>query len=145
MNMPLIDLTSLQLTPLERDIASRCLNKGKLRASKPKIMRIKSACGRYAFPSSPSGESAYVWRMLCFYLVPYAPHCCMPAMADCDIPHIGDFLNRPVFGTAEYETIRAAEREKRAGLDALVDKIMTVVPKSSWGGVMRWGRALGAI
>lgn len=106
---------------------------GNVRKSKPKIeYELFERNGRqYRVSNYETGCAAYVWRMLMFNTQSIHPHCCMPVMADCDLPY------------------KSGEREKRKELieamDNLTDRILAKIPKEKWKGVIRWGRALGAI
>jgi len=140
--MPTIGLD--HLTPEERKIAqgivaSRGKNKGRLRASKPKVERHIARYEHYDLPSGPyespvyepdrdQGETAYVWRMVAFAVSPKSQHHCLPCTAGFDIP--------------------GKWSEKRARLDelnALADKIISVIPARQHRGTIRWGQAFGQI
>ena len=140
--MPIINLD--HLTPAERKIAqgivaTRGQNKGRLRASKPKVERHVDHYEHYDLPSGPyespvyepdrdQGETAYVWRMVAFAVSPKSQHHCMPCTADFDIP-------------GKWSEKRARLDE----LDALADKITSVIPARQHYGTIRWVQALGQI
>lgn len=130
---PTINLDACSLTAEERQIAERIVNKGKLRASKPKVEYISiglNSYGRECFePEQVSGEAAYVWRMVAFTISPIAKHWCMPCTADFDVPG--------KYGEAKRARIKE--------LDVLANKIIACVPKSQHYGTIRWGRAFGLI
>jgi hypothetical protein len=133
-NMPTINIDALD--PEARNFAKRIVT-GKdnhLRASKPPIeytietrpAAITGAMHKYRVPNKTQGEAAYVWRMVAFAISPKQQHQCMPMTADFDLPQMGD-----------------AARQRAKELDAIADRIIAVVPKNQWHGVLRWGRALG--
>lgn len=128
-SMPAIDLDACELTAEERQIAERIVNRGKLRASKPKIeySTVERNGRKYRQPDEIGGRAAYVWRMVTFSISPIGQHHCMPCTADFDIPVDG------------YQERRAEAKR----LDMLVDKIIASVPKTQHHGTMRWARALG--
>ena len=111
--MPEIDLANADLNDVEMTIAMNCLNKGRLRASKPN-----------------DGDAAYVWRNVAFFISPVQAHQCMPVMAFCYVNKVGD---------GKYDTMRARETELNKIVDAMVD----AVPKKNWNGVMKWKNVLG--
>ena len=119
-NMPEINIDSLGLEGRDREIVEACLNKGKLRATKPK-----------------DGEAAYVWRMTAFMVSPISAHQCMPVTADFDMPE--KYWDRSNPNSHKERRARCKE------LDALSDKMVNAIPKQNWHGVRRWGRALGQI
>ena len=87
-----------------------------LRASKPKVVKGDIA----------SGTSAYIWRMVAFYISPRQQHQCMPVMAECDLQ------------------IDYSERRKAiVKLDEIVQDIVDCVPRRQQHGVNRWGQAFG--
>lgn len=136
--MPAIDLSKIDLTAEERQIAERILNKGYLRASKPtikysKVTRPCSFTGKmkeYSEPDSIGGRAAYVWRMVAFTISPIGKHHCMPCTADFDLPCSGN-----------YEERRALAKE----MDELANKIIAAVPRDQHYGTKRWARAFGVI
>lgn len=75
-----------------------------------------------------TGKHQYIWRMVTFQLCSYHPYCCMPCTADWNLE--GNFEERRVLCKQ---------------LDTIVDAIVNSFPKEQWGGIIRWGRALGAI
>jgi hypothetical protein len=129
--MPKVDLSVL--TDEERElaegiVATRGKNAGRLRASKPPVERkrvyvdVESPGPMYKRLKIEGGETAYIWRMVAFYVSPISQHHCMPVMADCDLP-ADDFDKR----------MKLAKE-----LDKIVDKIVDTVPKDQWYGVARW-------
>lgn len=100
-------------------VYAKVMNKGKLRATKPKV----------AEGSMTDGCAVYVWRMASFLVSKNSKLQCMPCTADFDIP------------VRDYQERRAITKE----LDVIVNQIVDSVPKSEWHGVRRWGRALGQI
>jgi hypothetical protein len=138
MSMPKIDIHNCGLTVGEWLLCQGILNSktGELRASKPKVAR-KVIVGQpdefgirhYDFATegdAHTGRTAYIWRMVCFFVSPISQHHCMPVTCDFDLP--GDFDQR---------------RQEAKDLDAIVDKIVNSVPKEQWYGVNRWAKALG--
>ena len=140
--MPIINLD--HLTDSERKIASgivatRGKNKGRLRASKPKVERHLAGHKHYELDSGPyespvyepdrdQGETAYVWRMVAFAVSPKSQHHCMPCTADFDVP--GRWSEK---------------RDRLDELNALADKIISVIPARQHHGTIRWGQAFGQI
>lgn len=159
MKMPMVDLEACKLDATELAIMRHVLRLtkgsviGPLKSSKPKIEYNLTIRPGYRYPTDPSGSAAYVWRMLCFYCVAQHPHCCMPVMADFDIPNDYDEESaRAKYAdwndwhkSPEYADCDRLRKEKRVRLDALVDKVLSTIPKDQWGGIIRWGRALGSI
>lgn len=131
----------------DRAIAALILNKGKLRASKPKA----------------SGEAAYVWRMVAFIASPISQHHCMPMTAEFDLPEqfwgpremperFGS-KNDPAAYRAwhdsdEYRAATDIARERRRTrvkeLQAIADALLETIPKRQWRGALRWARAFGS-
>lgn len=119
------------------DIARRIVNSrnGELRASKPKVQeQVKVADDsiygytyRHLTPEA-QGDAAYVWRMVAFMVSQNRQHQCMPVTAEFDLG-----------GTYTERMSRAKT------LDALVDKIVKIVPMRECHGALRWGKALGMI
>jgi len=136
--MPVIDLSKIELTEAERKIAQRIINTktGQLRASKPPVPpKVEGAqiedslCHVWNYRDEEgalAGRAAYVWRMVAFMISPMPAHQCMPVMAFCDLG--GDTAER-----------RAQEKE----LDALADQIVSSIPADQMHGVKRWAKALG--
>ena len=140
--MPLIDLDTLktkltpaQFTLVKGIVATRGENKGRLRASKPKVAKkIKVAGTRwendyyYDFANEAdalTGMTAYVWRMVAFYASPKSQHNCMPVCADFDLP-----------GTVK-ET-----RETAKKLDTMiVNVVLDTIPQLH--GLNRWAQVYG--
>lgn len=132
-NMPIIPLD--HLSEEERKLASQIVaskgkNKGRLRASKPKITyEIVTREGRrYRESTMESGSVAYLWRMVAFIVSPIGQHNCLPMMADMDLP---------------YFTISADEhKELKRKLNALADKITDVMKSGDKHGLRRWANVL---
>ncbi len=130
--MPKVDLSVL--TDEEKEladgiVATRGKNAGLLRASKPVVQRVsvdsygpQGGGPRYKKTTRIGGETAYIWRMVAFYISPISQHHCLPVMAEYDLP------------TDRADETRALAEE----LDAIVDKIVDAVPKEQWYGVARW-------
>lgn len=131
-NMPKIDIHNCGLTVGEWLLCQGILNSktGELRASKPKVAKmVEGQDRRYHYQNDAdanTGRTAYIWRMVAFYISPISQHHCMPITCEWELP--GNFDER-----------RAEAKE----LDAIVDKIVNSVPKTQWHGVARWGKALG--
>jgi len=89
-----------------------------LRASKPKVIQ----------GDRNSGNAAYIWRMVAFYISPRQQHQCMPVCAEFDLQM--DYSER---------------REAVVKLDNIIQEIVDCVPQSQQHGVMRWGQAFGMI
>jgi hypothetical protein len=123
----------------EAEIVRNCF-KGKktesikeLRKSKPKIVEIiYDHNGRkYRKSEFVTGMSAYTWRMLAFYTSGSHPHCCMPIMADFDLPYS--------MHDEDYKDTRKAQIAK---CETIIDKILANIPKTEWKGVARWANVL---
>lgn len=134
-NMPVIDLSQTSLQGRDLEIAQHCLNKDKLRATKPDRKK--------------DGEAAWVWRMVAFSISIKRQHHCMPVMADFDLPDEfwpartkGVGFDDPTWAQKSREA-----REKRVArkkeLQAIADTMIETVPKQGWHGVNRWAHALG--
>ena len=118
--MTKIDIT--KLTEEDAKIVAPCVKKdGSLYKSKP---------------TKADAWSKYVWRMLVFSLSTVPQHQCMPVTADDDIHRAYHGIDR----NERWDKVRKDIKE----LDEVVDRVMKVVPKTEWHGVLRWGRALGA-
>ena len=129
-NMPEIKIPPT-LGCLDRSIAEQILNKGKLRASKPK-----------------DGEAAYVWRMVAFTVSRNPVHQCMPITADWDLRN--QYFNGPKYFPGAYDdpeyraaskAVSDAARARTKELDALADKLIATIPVTQWAGALRWARA----
>lgn len=122
MEMPRIDLDKIQVTVTEKglEIAKGMVNSrtGCLRASKPKVERHFAGFNEYGSkkyePDYQQGCTAYVWRMVTFYINPKQQHQCIPCTAEFDLP-----------GSSEES------RELAKELDELVDKIVDSIDKRS--------------
>lgn len=126
--MPEINLAVLDAE--ERDlaegiVATRGPNAGRLRASKPPVTRTDlgpEAPGSYYHNwRIEGGKTAYIWRMVAFFVSPNPRHHSMPVTADFDLE--GKYAER------------LALTKK---LDAIVDKITNAIPMTEWHGVDRW-------
>lgn len=109
----------------------------KLRANKPfrRVTTFEEGCANYA------------WRMLCFDLVGFGKHVCMPVCADfdvCDAVAIRDG-KMPRYNEPGYDGWKAAKRSVVEALDALVTQVEEVLPLGAKRGIIRWGQALGVI
>ncbi len=143
-NYPKIDLNAIDLTADERELADRILatrgvNKGKLRASKPKIKyhtgyrTTTLSSGREITtktrtPEEVTGKAAYLWRMVAFEVSPDRRHSCMPVMAFCDLP--------------DRES-REERCELENELNALAAKICDTIHPADRHGLKRWASAFG--
>src|SRR5689334_8238545 len=119
--MPAIDLDAVAppLTPAERELATRILHRGRLRASKPPIawQIVTGADGiRRRYPDQDGGRAAYLWRIVAFSLSPDPRHQCLPICADLDLPE------------QDHDRRRALAAE----LDALADRIVATIPRHQW-------------
>ena len=140
MLQPKIDLEKLEqiLTKDEFEIAkgivaTRGKNKGCLRVSAPKIKswREDNPSSRYGYDivfDELQSHTAYVWRMVAFYIGKHHSHSCMPVTAT--------FKLNVSWRTKEYD-------ELIKWLDSIVDKVVETVPVEQWSGVSRWHKALG--
>ena len=132
-------LTGEDLAIVSACFATRGKGKGTLKASKPfKTLDCIEGKQNAGF----KGKVNYVWRMLCFDFLPSHPHCCMPITADWDLRAS---YPRVRYGQPGYE---AQQAEMKAELDTLADLIKRAesnLPLTAQSGVIRWGRALGAI
>jgi len=124
--MPKIDLE------LVRGIVStRGKNKGRLRASKPQVDRLHVGQNEFGLdlyePEEHQGKTAYIWRMVAFYVSPKRQHHCMPCTADFDVPkRWGD-----------------AKRARLAELDKIVDVVVDSIKPERRHGLNRWAQAYG--
>ncbi len=120
-----------------RGVANKTEGCARLRASKPfkRVTAYEQGCANY------------VWRMICFDLIPYAPHSCMPVCAEFDIWSAHSYIagKRPSYGAEGYEDWVAGAKKLRAAMDELVDRFVAALPLEARGGIVRWGRALGII
>ncbi len=120
-----------------RGVANKNEGCVRLRATKP-FKRVTTA---------EEGCTNYVWRMLCFDLVGFAPHSCMPVMADCDLytaQGLSDgFTAR--YGDEDYEGQRDRRKALTGAMDAVVDRFEKSLPVEAKKGIIRWGKALGMI
>lgn len=138
--LPKIDLPTLKtlLSPDDYDlvvgiVSTRGKNKGCLRASKPPITYtqnrrmcpILDKMRTFTDPDPEQGKTAYIWRMVAFYVSPIPAHQCMPMTADFDVP-----------GTW------SEKQDLLAHLDSIVDVIVDTIPKTQWSGVRRWAKVL---
>jgi hypothetical protein len=117
-------------------IVTRGKTKGRIRTQKPKVparVKVEDTTAmfghRYVFENDEGrilGESAYVWRMVTFYLCQFRPYVSMPWCADMDVVGYG-----------------AERRSRCAELDVIVNAVLEQYPVSQQKGLLRWGRALG--
>ena len=141
---PTIDQLTAGLAGEELAIISACFAKrgkgmGTLRASKP---FKTSDCIEGKQNAGFKGKVNYVWRMLCFDFLPCHPHCCMPITADWDM-HAS--FPRVPYGQPGWGEQQAEKKAMREGLDALIKRAESNLPLTAQSGVIRWGRALGAL
>jgi hypothetical protein len=99
-------------------VVTRGQNKGRLKASKPKVDRNKP----------DTGKAAYIWRMVAFQVSTNSKHHSMPVTADWDI---------------EAESYEERRRIINEELNPIVDKIVDTVPLAQHYGTLRWGHAFG--
>jgi hypothetical protein len=88
------------------------------------MFRLRSAAPKYTWGKEVTKEKRayYVWRMVMFQISNKGVHHCMPVIAGFLIP-----------------------REVAKDLDQTVDYIVNQFPKEEWGGIIRWGRAMGVL
>lgn len=126
MTMPQINLEAINLSPSDMEIVNACLGRAnRLRSAKPK----------------ENGYAAYVWRLVAFQISNNSQHHCMPMTADFDMPQ--EYWGRGEDGSCTESANK--RRAKCKELDMIVDVMVNSVPKSQWKGVIRWGRAFGAL
>ena len=114
-------------------IATRGENKGYMRASQPDFRK--------------HGESAYIWRMLAFFL---GINAMMPVMASSYIWHTelrdkaAAARKRRDYAAADAyrDQARAWEKARIKELDAVVDTLLDNIPMQQWHGVKIWGNAI---
>jgi len=111
------DLTGDAKKYAQMIIASRGPNKGRVRASKPKVDRNKPG----------TGNAAYIWRMVAFGASPNPRHHHLPILADFDIE------------AKDHDERRKTMKE----LDVIVEQIMATIPLQKQYGTLRWGHAMG--
>lgn len=119
MSMPKVALSSLskKANKIAREITKK---DGSIYSTKPK---------------KATGEAKYVWRMIVFQVSSIPAHQCMPVTADFDLPE-------------RYWSKDTSWDEKiaiRQELSDIGDEIANTIPKEQWAGIIRWGRALGAL
>lgn len=135
MNMPHINLQELKqlLPPDDYNLVVGIVNtrNGLLRASKPKLpKRIEVPADNeygttFVYANDDDGRcgmTAYIWRMVAFYVSPHSRHQCMPCTVDFDLP-------------GEHNKERMALSKS---LDDIVDVVVNSVPTEQWYGVKRW-------
>ena len=140
--MPRISLDTLQsqLTAEHFALVKGIVNSrtGDLRASKPALPRkvqVIDSSSTYGYfydyadkAGANAGKTAYIWRMVAFYVSPVAQHHCMPCTADFDLPECGGYDER---------------RQMAKELDGIVDVVVNLIPKAQWKGVQRWAQVNG--
>ena len=144
MNKLNLDLIESRMAPhqfalVKGIVATRGDNKGCLRASKPKTHKTVAVPAKnprfqgdtdYAYEdletATKLGMTAYIWRMVAFFISGKAQHQCMPCTADFDVP--GSYTENKVI-------IKA--------LDELVEIVVDTVKVSEWHGVRRWAQVYG--
>lgn len=141
-SMPVIDTVKLAnaLTAEEYTLYARIVKpSGEIRASKPPIRfelgDVTHTIGDYTYTrrerinNLDDAKVAYVWRMVVFQVGTKPAHHCMPVTADWDLP-LEDHAQR---------------RELSKELDAIADRIVNLIPRNEWHGIIRWGNAMGQI
>ena len=131
-------LVGEELRIVKACFATRGKNKGALRASKP---FDTADCIEGKPDARFKGMANYVWRMLCFDFLPYAPHVCMPVTAEWDL-HAS--YPRFAYGSGEYVEQKIHQKELRVWLDRVIKTAEANLPITRQGGAMRWAKALGA-
>lgn len=153
-NMPMIDLTKCNLTPLEMTIAKIAIKGekevGQLRATKPKAQKqtvysepiyseenkhLYNHVSKYKSPNSYATEEerikafgCYVWRELAFIMSPISAHHCMPVCNDFNL---------------EYSHYDVRRKEQVTMLNNIVDKIYKSVSPHLLHGLRRWKNVMG--
>ena len=110
-------------------------------------MRLK-ANKPFAKPRNVAqGCANYVWRMLCFDLVGWGKHACIPVCADFDLEetYTESRGGRIRYNQPGYDEQERGIKELRDNMDSLVQRFESNIPVEQQAGVMRWGRALGMI
>ncbi len=132
MLMPKISLESTglndsDLAPARGIIATRGKNKGRLRASRPPVTREDVGPDpdnpNYRLWKIEGGETAYIWRMVAFYVSPQQAHHSMPITCFFEFP------------------LKASTPEGKAlvrRLDIIVDAIVDTIHPSQWYGVHQY-------
>jgi hypothetical protein len=108
-------------------------NGGRLRANKPdkRVSNKQEGCANY------------VWRMLCFDLVSWGKHACMPVCADFDLCDAVE--HSPGYEDCDLAELCVGRAELQAEMNLLIKQVEAVLPVVALSGVMRWGRALGYV
>lgn len=137
MNMPKINLDSIE-NPEILEIAKNITKKdGTLYASKPKKV---------------NGLEQYIWRMVAFVVSPKPQHHCMPMGAEFDLYN---WIEKNVENCVPYRSYSNMSESEREGLTNIFleykrlkpflkeaeDTISNTVPKEQWHGIHRWARA----
>ena len=88
------------------------------------IYRVRGAAPKYKWGKEVTSnkKAYYIWRMVMFQVSNKSVHHCMPVIAGFILP-----------------------REVTKQLDVVVDSIVNQFPKEQWGGIIKWGRAMGAL
>jgi len=93
------------------------------------------------------GCANYVWRMLCFDLVGWGKHACMPVSADFELYDAID-IRYGAPGRADRDgkdERRRRVRELMVELDELTKRAESALPIEAKKGLLRWGRVLGVV
>lgn len=133
---PKIDLAALNhLSPEDLELVKGIVNPrtGELRASRPTVptkMRVDvpdSFLGyEYHYRNEADarkGCTAYIWRMVAFYVSSDAKMSCMPTTASFWLP--------------------TSDRELEKRMNAIVDAVVDTIPRRQQYGLNRWAKALG--
>ena len=120
-----------------RGVSNKDDGYARLRANKPfkRVTTFEEGCANYA------------WRMLCFDLAGFGKHVCMPVCADFDVTDAVAVRDgqMPRYKEAGYDDWKAAKKVVTEALDALIGRVEKTLPIGAQKGIIRWGRALGAL
>lgn len=134
-----VGLEGEDLRVVQACFVSRGKNKGLLKSAKP---FPSTQCRRGSENAEFKGAVNYVWRMLCFDFLSYAPHSCIPVSADWDY-HMAVKTAR--YGEAGYTESEENFKRGRDLLDALIKRAESNLPVTLQSGAMRWASVFGII
>lgn len=132
---PKIDLDALNLPAEDLELVKGIVNPrtGELRATcppRPKKVRVEVPDSMFGYEfhyrnedDARKGCTAYIWRMVAFYVSTDAKLSCMPVTASFWLP--------------------TSDRELEKRMNAIADAVVDTIPRRQHYGLNRWAKALG--